>query len=40
MVHVLLSESLDVLFDKNEVSLVSLDRVAEIIFVDVLFVIS
>ena len=39
MVHILFSESLDVLLDENEISLVGLDRVAKIIFVDVLFVI-
>ena len=39
VVHVLLSESLDILLDEKEVGLVSLDRVAEVILVDVLFVI-
>jgi hypothetical protein len=40
MVHVLLSESLDVLLDEDKVGLVSFDRVAQVIFIDRLLVVS
>ena len=40
MVHVLSSEPLDILLDELEISLIGFDWVAEIILVDVLFVVS
>lgn len=40
MIHVLFSESLDIFFNKKEISLVSFNWVAEIIFVDIFLVIS
>jgi hypothetical protein len=40
VVHLLLSESLNVFFNENEISLVSLNRVAQVVLIDLFLMVS